>query len=292
MKKIDRLGWAEEIAFRIFGVRVGVRINNRDSLSRIAPFLPPGRIPLSRREAIERLYSLKIAATFSSKLRYFHLLYCDAQRIARSEDLDAVLGALESDVQMYLAQSAHGKLFVHAGVVEWGGRAIIIPGRSFSGKTTLVAEFVRAGATYYSDEFAVFDKSGRVYPFSKSLGIRETRDSPRQTKYSISEYGGIAGTQPIPVGLVLATNYQRGGRWCPSRRSEGTAVLALLENTVTARREPELALGILSRVVRSASILQGERGEARHVVSNVLNELRSYTEIPEENPTMPTLETV
>jgi hypothetical protein len=30
-----------------------------------------------------------------------------------------------------------------------------------------VAELVRAGATYYSDEFAVLDSRGRVHPFPR-----------------------------------------------------------------------------------------------------------------------------
>jgi hypothetical protein len=38
-----------------------------------------------------------------------------------------------------------------------GPLAILIAGRSFSGNTTLAAELVRAGATYYSDEFKVVD---------------------------------------------------------------------------------------------------------------------------------------
>jgi hypothetical protein len=183
---------------------------------------------------------------------------------------------------MYIAQAAHGKLFVHAGVVEWGGRAIIIPGPSFSGKTTLVAEFVRAGAGYYSDEFAVFDRFGRVHPFPKPLGIRENFGSPKQTRYLISDYGGIAGTEPISVGLVLATNYRANGKWLPSKGSEGTAALALLENTVTVRSDPERALIILAKVVKGASILQSERGEAHYVVGDVLDETRIQVPVREK----------
>jgi uridine kinase len=41
---------------------------------------------------------------------------------------------------------------------------IAIPGRSFSGKTSLVTALVRAGAVYYSDEFAVIDRDGLVRP--------------------------------------------------------------------------------------------------------------------------------
>src|ERR687894_479249 len=50
-------------------------------------------------------------------------------------------------------------------VVARGGRALVRPGPSLSGKTTLVAALVRSGAAYLSDEFAVLDPEGRVHPY-------------------------------------------------------------------------------------------------------------------------------
>ena len=67
-----------------------------------------------------------------------------------------------------MAAETRERVFVHAGVVGWKGHAIVIPGRSRSGKTTLVAELVKAGAEYYSDEFAVLDAEGRVHPFPEA----------------------------------------------------------------------------------------------------------------------------
>ena len=88
--------------------------------------------------------------------------------------------SLESDMQRFVAEMAHRRVFVHAGVVGWQGKAIIIPGRTFTGKTTMVAELVRAGATYYSDEYAVFDLQGRVHPYARPLGMRETGQAGRR----------------------------------------------------------------------------------------------------------------
>ena len=67
---------------------------------------------------------------------------------------------------VHVANYAPDRVFVHAGVVAWRGRALVLPGTSFAGKTTLVAELVRAGAIYYSDEYAVLDEQGRVHPYS------------------------------------------------------------------------------------------------------------------------------
>ncbi|WP_157871812.1 hypothetical protein [Gloeothece verrucosa] len=101
------------------------------------------------------------------------------------------------------------KLFVHAGVVGWRGRAIVIPGRSFSGKTTLAAALVKAGAIYYSDEYAVIDRDGLVHPYPRPLCIREgVGEQIKRRKCSVEELGGQAGTDPIPVGLVVHTKYQ------------------------------------------------------------------------------------
>jgi len=40
MRKLDRLGWAEGLAFTAFGVRVGVRLNVSGMLPGILPLLP------------------------------------------------------------------------------------------------------------------------------------------------------------------------------------------------------------------------------------------------------------
>ena len=83
-------------------------------------------------------------------VRPFHIGYRNVARLARSLKLEAVLQAIESDLQLYVAENARRRVFIHAGVVAWKGKAILIPGRSFTGKTTLVAELVKAGASYYA----------------------------------------------------------------------------------------------------------------------------------------------
>src|SRR5437867_5211182 len=157
-------------------------------LSHIVNCLPPGYRP-SEATRVDRLYSLVVGRPASGLgLRRFTLLYADAMRLARSLEVPEVLRALESDIQLYVAAGARRRLFVHAGVIGWRGRAIVIPGRSGSGKTSLVAALVRAGATYYSDEFAVFDEQGRVYPYARPLSIRED-DGLSTRKCPVQELG-------------------------------------------------------------------------------------------------------
>lgn len=88
-------------------------------------------------------------------VRRLHLVYAGGARIARARELDEALRALESDLQLHVAVRSRRFVFVHAGVVGWRGRAILLPGRSHSGKSTLVAALLEEGAAYYSDEYAL-----------------------------------------------------------------------------------------------------------------------------------------
>src|SRR4029077_21066652 len=71
-----------------------------------------------------------------------------------------LLRYFDSILRITIAEYAVGRAFLHAGLVGWKGNAIVIPGDSYSGKSTLVAELIRAGPEYYSDEYAVLDEQG------------------------------------------------------------------------------------------------------------------------------------
>jgi hypothetical protein len=168
-------------------------------------------------------------------------------------------------ITLHVAETNYIRTFLHAGVVGWGDRAILIPGRSLCGKTTLVAELIRAGATYYSDEFAVVDKKGMVHPYARPLQVREN-GSHRQTQRPVEEFGGVAGRKPLPVGLVIVSRYKPEGQWRPRRLSPGIGLLKLLDNTISARRSPAIALSTLKQVVSDAVIVRGARGEAWQLI--------------------------
>src|SRR5258705_8509671 len=208
MDKIDRLGWAAGIAFTAYGVSVGVRVSDPGVLDRVRARLPPGWKPAGK-PTVRRLYSLIVGGPTSRPgVRRFNLLYSDGARLLRTHDLEETLGQLELDLELYIADRAPRRTFVHAGVVGWNGQAVVIPGDSFSGKSSLVKALVKAGATYYSDEFAVLDERGRVHPYPIPLTIRPARDGSPPMKYRAEEFGGVAGIGPLPVGLVLIPRHR------------------------------------------------------------------------------------
>lgn len=274
MERLDRLGWAAGISFTAYGVRVGVRVNEPRALTRLYEHFPPTWKP-SPSPLVERLYSVIVGgAETNSYLRRFNLLYADAARLARTRDEEQVLQAFDADLQLYVAEAARRRVFVHAGVVGWQSKAIVIPGKTLSGKTTLVAELVRAGATYYSDEYAVLDYRGRVHPYLSALSLRSAPNAKPQ-HHRIEALGGIAGDQPLPVGLIIVSEYRAGARWRPQQLSAGQGALELLAHTVSARRQPERVLATLGNAVANAVALKSVRGEAREVAQAILEEQKA-----------------
>jgi len=269
MSRIDRFAWTSGTCFDAYGLRIGVRSNQSFLLDRLLPHLPPGWTPaLSPR--VDQLFSVWVDERAAT--RGAARLYAGGRRALRAASLGEALTRLESEIRQGLAAGARRRTFVHAGVVGHDGRAILVPGRSRSGKTTLVAELVRAGAIYYSDEFAVLDGRGRVHPFAKPLSVRGEGGCDLHARRTLpEELGGESGQDPLPVGLVALASYLPGGRWQPSSLTPGQAVLELLAHTVPARLRPEASLRALERAVSGAPVLKGERGEAGELAARLLD---------------------
>jgi hypothetical protein len=275
MAPIDCLSWEAGLSLLVFGISFGIRVSDRRVLDHFLDYLPPGW----RRAAspsVGRLYSFLLRTDRSRRHDgAVNLLYANADQLARASDIEHVFAVFEADLRLYVAERAHRRVFVHAGVVGWQGEAIVLPGRSFSGKTSLVAALVRAGATYFSDEYAVLDAQGRVHPYARPLSIRQ-EDGKKMRRCPVDALGGSVGTRPMPVGLVIVTQYRRGATWHPRQLSAGQGTLALLANTVSVRRQPATVLAALRCVVRRASMFEGMRGEAGVTAEKLLDEFDYY----------------
>lgn len=249
-----------------------MRTDTSRLFERVPDLFPPGWKPAETDE-VKRLYSVIEGGPGDRRgVTRYSMLYANTVRVSRTTRLDEVLATLESELALYVAERARRRIFVHAGVVGWEGKAILIPGSTMSGKTSLVAALLRAGATYYSDEYAVLDERGRVHPFPRRLSVRE-KEGALSTKRTAAELGALTGTTPIPVGLVAVTTYKEGARFRPRRQSEGRAVLELLAHTVPARRAPRRAFATLSRAVSGVPVLKGARGEADRTASALIEHL-------------------
>ena len=247
------------ICIEAYGVPVELRAHDPELLGALRGVAPPGA-SITEPGAARAVYS--IVENDGS-----YLLLADDARLAERAQLAEILVLLESALHFHIAVAARTRLFIHAGVVGWHGGAIILPGRTHAGKSSLVAALVRAGATYYSDEYAVLDDEGFVHPFARALGMR---DEMGRTHRVDPRTIGAVGETPLPVTRVVATRHVAGGTWYAAPMSPGETVLALLDNTLAARNRPADALRILAAVARRAPGIRGERGDATAAVEQIL----------------------
>jgi hypothetical protein len=254
-----------------YGLRIGIESDDTGVLAEVRR-----RLPLEwgseTSPVVDRMYGLFRHRIEYGRDRSAAVLRVNGEMLEEAADSGQLCETLVGDLQLYVAEMARQRAFIHAGVVGWRGSAIVLPGRSFCGKTRLVIALMRAGAEYYSDEYAVLDKNACVHPFPRLLSIR--RDDGALLRRDTAEgLGGRRGTGPLPVGLVVVSAYEPGARWQPRRLSPGEAVLALLAHSVSVRRQPEAVLDTLARVVAGAPVLAGDRGEADELVAPLLSML-------------------
>jgi hypothetical protein len=253
----------ESIAVEAFGVTVAVTADPQ-YFAAVRDFLPPCARPA--RHPPERGRFALVRDTDEALLR----VVCDEQSIAGPFDLRLALGILDAELRMYIALHAPNHVFVHAGVVGVEDRAIVLPGRSFAGKTTLVGALVKAGAEYWSDEYAVLDADGLVHPYPKPLSVR-INDSRETDEQPVESLGGRAGDRPLPVALIAFTTYRPESAWALSTRTAGEGAVKLLEHSIAARSRPEQVLAAVRRAATNAMVLEGERGDAGQAASALLS---------------------
>ncbi len=167
------------------------------------------------------------------------------------------LRATASRIELVIADRLPALVAVHAGVVAFEGRAIVLPGRSMVGKSTLVQALLALGGTYLSDEFALLDTDGRVRPYPRRMTMRTATGTER----TVPDRSAGVSDDPYPVGLVALLHHSPDG-WAVEEVTAGQAVLGLVDNCVSVRRDPARALAVLGAVAESARTVQGSRGEA------------------------------
>lgn len=190
--------------------------------------------------------------------------------LQRDLPLDQAIRLYEWSLRNHIAATAPDHVFVHAGVVARDGKAIVIPGPSFSGKSTLVAAMVGAGATYFSDEYAVFDASGLVHPYPKHISIRTEGVPAKRTNQHPHSLGAAIATDPAPVGLVLVTQYRRAAQWHPVALTPAQSTLELMKHSFAAEARAPKTIATLAAAVERAVALKGDRGDADAIAASLL----------------------
>ena len=253
------------IAFEAFGARIAIRVAESFQ-SDLRPRLPPRARSITA-ETFDTVYTVENERANSGHTEV--QLTRNGVGIGSFPSLSMVCRELESDIHFRVALAARHFLFVHAGVVQWKGRAVVIPGRTETGKSSLVMALVDAGGKYFSDEYAVLDREGRVHAYPKPLSERREQGPPRL--HRAEALGGQQDAPAVQMGLVVITRFREGAVWAPKPVSKARVMMALFDNTVVARSKPEFALSVLAKAVESAGGLEADRGEASEMASALLD---------------------
>jgi hypothetical protein len=238
---------ARLIAIDSHGARATIRTSSDELLSAVVPVaLPLGWRPIAPRSD-DRVFGLSAEGDGT------YVVSSDGELISEHECLDAAVEGLRGCIFMHVLATPREVVFVHAGCVAHAGAAILLPGSSGVGKTTLVAALVRAGAVYYTDDYAPLDAHGRVHPYP----------------LPVADFDGTVGEEPVDVAVVAQTVY-REGAWDVQRCSASASVLLLLEHAVNPQRQPGFALGAVREAVAGALVVQGARGDADEAAATLL----------------------
>lgn len=184
---------------------------------------------------------------------------------------DAVLAVVKA-LDDVLVSQLKGFRAVHAGAVLIDGRALLLPGSSHAGKSSLVAELLRRGAAYFSDEYALIDLRGMVHSYPRPLLLRN--GSPRQSLVHPEELNATIVADPAPVGWIIAVDYVPDELWNIGRISQAEALMLLLSNTPHEMSEhPEMVDSFL-RIAETADCYQGTRGDVVDAASQIFELVR------------------
>jgi hypothetical protein len=108
-------------------------------------------------------------------------------------------------------------LWIHGGVAAHDGRALLLPATSGNGKSTLIAELLKYGWIYLSDEVAPIDPvTCRVFPFPVTPHMRighQPNLSPAEVrklaKIRIDIGKEMVGAVAVPLERIYFLSYQQ-----------------------------------------------------------------------------------
>lgn len=258
---------SKEFAFVSYGVNISIKSSIPDLVDEaelVARKSLMGR--LSAADAADPDYVFMIEPDGDGTL----FLFQNGEYLSSGPSHPLFFRFLDSILRISVARDSRHHIFMHAGVVGWNGRAIVIPGDSYNGKSTLVAELVRNGAVYYSDEFAIFDDRANVHPFQRPIAMR-TDGEYKPYEITVESLGGTSAQRPIPVGMVLLAKYRKGGRWMPRFLTPGNGVLEMIPHTISFNNSPDYAFKVLKNIASDAIIAASSRGSAVTFAKTLLN---------------------
>lgn len=195
-------------------------------------------------------------------------LYRDDCFVASAPRADQLLRNLIDCLDRAFIEGVRNLSAVHAGAILLGDRALLFPGASHSGKSSLVAELLRHEAVCFSDEYALIDGDGLVHAYPRPLLLRN--GGREQTAVLPFELNARVASSPAKVGWILSLQYEAEGSWMIKEASQSLGLLSLLRNTPHALADSPHIVRSFRRAVAGARCFEGQRGESSDAVCQIM----------------------
>ena len=185
------------------------------------------------------------------------------------------LQRFESDFGLYVAESLHDVVAVHAALIKFGDHVVIFPGASHAGKSSFAIAAMKMGYRVLSDEYALISReSGRVSGWPRPIRIRQGDGTVRRIPLE-------AHRQDYPPTHVVQLQFDaKTPNLHLDTLTMGEVAFSLLANTLCAQSRPEASLRATAAIARIVSGARGVRGDARAA-------LPEFTRWLDETPSRP-----
>jgi hypothetical protein len=204
-------------------------------------------------------------------------LYLDDVLSARLSEPSQAVDRLLWDINRAVADASDAHLLFHAGGVQFGDRAILLPALSGGGKSTLVTGLVHAGLGYLSDELLACARTdGRVLPYRKplslkpgsfaalgGLGLEPPADRFRGEEWYLrpEDLGPDAAGGPCVPALVIVPRYVPGAPTGLRGLTSTESFMALALNSVNLDHHGERGMQVLADLVERCDAFELEMSD-------------------------------
>jgi hypothetical protein len=188
----------------------------------------------------------------------------DDGRIIR-RDVDPAIAAATTIWRLNaIAREISGHVMIHGSCVAGPlGGAVVLPGGTGAGKSTLTAACVAAGLAYVTDELVALDRgTGTVAPYPKPLSLQGERLVPA------SSLGRVAGRPATPSALVFP-RYEPGAEVSDVPLDPGWSLLALAAHATNLAALGRTALTWLAGLALTCPARQFTYRDAPQVVAAI-----------------------
>lgn len=175
---------------------------------------------------------------------------------------------IESSLSLFAAEHLQDLVALHAALIVTESGAIVFPGRTHSGKSTLAAAAQLRGLRVLSDEYTLVDTAtGFVQGWPRPLRIRTPRGIER---ICLDDHEQSLAFESHPVLLVADLRFQPQPEHIVEI-SRADMAMHLLENTVCAKFRPEDSFRAALAVTKDSVCLGGRRAEAEAAWDRILD---------------------